>query len=209
LIIAAPAFVANAFGDTIQVASDLSTRNVKAEESSLADIFADAIRDSEKTDSAFIAASSFEEITIKRGTTSTAEVLKALSFHDHTIAVVKLTGEQIKKAMEHALGLIPTRSSYFLQVSGMAVTIDPHADKGQRVMSLRIGGTSYSPTKVYTVAMPAPLANGALAFHTIWSKAAIDASRSGSKTLAETVTAYLAGKRTIGDQTEERLVFKK
>src|SRR5262249_7236927 len=155
---------------------------------------ADALRDAAKTDVAFIAASSFEEITIKKGPTSAGDILKSLSFHDHNIAVVKLTWEQIKNALEHAMGLVPIKSSYFLQVSGITVTVDPKADKGQRVQSLRIGGSPKSDTKQYTVAMPAPLANGALAFHTIWPKSAIDTSRNGSKTLAEAVTTYLAGK---------------
>src|SRR5262245_28134540 len=69
---------ARSSAQALTAANDLTTRYVKSEESNLGDIVADAIRDAAKTDVAFIAASSFEEITIKKGPTSAGDILKSL-----------------------------------------------------------------------------------------------------------------------------------
>jgi len=193
----------------LEAVTDLTTKNARYEESNLADVIVDALRAAENTDIAFMAASYFEDVTIKKGPTSTEEALKAVTFHDHNVLVVKLNGDQVAKAFEHALGLYPQRSSYFLQVSGVMVTSDAKAPKDQRVEAIRVNGRPLEKTKIYTVAMPAPLADGALAYYTVWPKTAIDKSRTNTKTVAEAVTSYLAGKKSIGEPSDPRLVFKK
>ena len=92
--------------------------------SALAEVIADALRTAEDTNVAFMASSSFEDITIRKGVTSTDEVMKVVTFLDDKISVVKLTGDQIRRALEHAVGLYPQRSPYFLQVSGLTVTVN-------------------------------------------------------------------------------------
>ncbi len=194
--------------DTVQVATELSTRNVRTEESKLADVVADALRDAASAQAAFVTASSFDDVTLHKGAASTDAVLKALAYRDDPVLVVKLTGKQIRKALEHGLELYPQRHSAFLQVSGIQATIDGNAPKGERVVSLKIGGSPVSPERAYSVAMPGPLAHGGLAYNTCWDKKAIQAD-SGDKTVEDAVTSYLAIHRTLGETGEERLVFKK
>lgn len=192
----------------LDAAADLTTRSVRTDESNLADVIVDALRSSANTDAAFMASSSFEEMTIKKGPTTSDEILKSVTFQDDQVYVVKLTGDQIRRALEHALALYPQRSSYFLQLSGISVNVDAKAEKDHRVESLKIAGSAAQPSKTYTVAMPAPLADGALAYHTLWQKSSIDKSRP-ARTVRDAVTAYLNGRRTVGDQAESRITFKK
>src|SRR5207247_6040868 len=114
---------------------------------------------------------------------------------------------QIKKALIHGLSLYPQRHSAFLQVAGISATIDGSVPEDKRVISVRVGGSALDEKKTYLVAMPSPLANGALAYYKIWGRADFD-SDTGT-TLEEAVTTYLKSKKSIGDRTEERLVFKK
>lgn len=192
----------------IQVVSELSTRNVRTEESNLANIIVDAVRDVDKSDAAIVAASSFTDLTIAKGTTTPADILKALEYQDDSIVIVKLTGAQLRKALEHGLTLLPQKNSAFLQVSGISATIDASADKDKRVTSLRVGGSAVKDAATYTVAMPSPLANGALGYFKVWEKSkAID--HDTNKTLGQAVTDYLAGVRSVGAKGEERLAIKR
>jgi 5'-nucleotidase / UDP-sugar diphosphatase len=192
----------------VQVVSELSTWNVRTDESNLANVIADAIRDVEKVDAAFIAASSFTDVTIPKGTASAEDILKALEYRDDTIVVTKLTGAQVRRALEHGLTLLPQKNSAFLQVSGISAVIDGSAEKDKRVTALRIGGAAVKDTQTYTVAMPSPLANGALGYFKVWDKAkAID--HDTNKPLAQAVTDYLASVRTIGAKGEDRLAIKR
>ena len=199
---------ARVYVQPLDAAVELSTRTVRTDESNLAGVIVDALRSSSNTDAALMASSSFEEMTIKKGPTTSDEILKSVTFQDDQVYVVKLTGDQVRRALEHALALYPQRSSYFLQLSGISVTVDAKAEKDHRVESLKIGGSAAQPSKTYTIAMPAPLADGALAYHTIWQKSSIDKSRP-ARTVRDAVTSYLNGRRTVGDQAETRITFKK
>jgi 2',3'-cyclic-nucleotide 2'-phosphodiesterase (5'-nucleotidase family) len=192
----------------VQVTAELSTRNVRSEESNLANVIVDAMRAVEKTDAAIIAASAFTDVTIPKGPASADDILKSLEYRDDSIVVVKLTGAQIKKALEHGLTLLPQKNSAFLQVSGITAAIDSNGEKDKRVTALRIGGAPASDARTYLVAMPSPLANGALGYFKVWDKTkAID--HDTNKTLGQAVTDYLASVQSIGAKGEDRLAIKK
>lgn len=191
----------------VQVAAELTTKNARTEESNLADVLADAIRDVDHSDAAFIQASALADVTIPKGNATADDFLKALEYRDDSVVIVKLTGAQIRLALEHALELYPQKSPTFLQVSGMTVDIDGSADRDKRVTGVRVGGSAVQPGKTYTVAMPSPLANGALGYFRIWDKKAID--HDTNKTMGQAVTDYVSGARTVGTKGEDRLVIKK
>ncbi len=195
--------------DKVTVGAELSTKGARKDESNLANVIADAIRDSANSDIAFVAASSFAEQTIPRGSVSVEDFLKALAFRNDPVVVVRLSGEKVKAALEHGLALHPQMHSAFLHVSGITVNVDPGEPKDKRVTSVKIGGAALDDKRVYTVAMPSPLADGGLAYYRIWSKADIDKSKDPKVTLQEAVVKYLKGKSSVGGTGDNRLVFKK
>jgi 5'-nucleotidase / UDP-sugar diphosphatase len=197
-----------AYAAAIQVTSELTTKNARTEESNLANVIADAIRAVEKSDVAFVPASALAEVTIPKGTVTADDILRAVEYRDDSVIIVKLTGAQIKRALEHALGLYPQKNSAFLQVSGLTVTVDPTTEKDKRIVSVKVGGSPLQDSKKYTVAMPSPLASGALGYFKIWDKTR-DIDHDTNKSLAVAVKDYLDGIRTLGGKSEERLVIKK
>src|SRR5262249_43949687 len=122
------------YADTIKSEVELTTKEADAKETTLGDLVADAIRAAAKSDAAFVAASSFNEVTLPKGTINTNEVIKSLEYKDDNIVVVKLTGDQIRRALEHGLYLYPKANSGFLHFSGMTVTINPDGEKEKRVL---------------------------------------------------------------------------
>jgi len=206
--------VAAVHPQTLQVTAELTTRNVRTEESNLASIVADAVRAADPAaEIAFVAASSFNEVTIPKGSATPDDILKALAFRTDSLQVLKLTGAQVRQALEHGLAIHPQRHSAFLQVSGITVTVDPSAPRDRRVVSVRVGSAPLSETKIYLVAMPAPLASGALNYDRIWRRSDVERDVTGPTgepmTLEEAVRRYLASHRTVPVRNEERIVFRK
>lgn len=185
---------------------ELTTRDARTAESNLAGVIADAVRAVDKSDIAFMPATAFAEVTLPKGNVTPADVVGALVFRGDTVVVVRLTGAQVRKALEHGLSLYPQKSSALLQVSGISATINPDAPKGSRVVSVRVGKDPISDTKTYTVAMPAPLARGALVYDRVWSRS--DVEHDTGKTLEQAVIAYVEARPSLG-KAEERLVFRK
>jgi|SRR5579871_5508987 len=195
------------FADTLKTEVELTTKEVGAKESLLSDVVADAIKTSAKSDAAFIAATSFNETTtIPKGNFKPDDLLNALEYKSENIVLVKLTGDQINRAMEHGLMLAPKSNSAFLQFSGLVVTINPNAAAGKRVVSVKVNGDSLENAKTYKVAMPEPLAKGGLAYFKIWKQSDID--KDTEKSVESAVKSYLNDHKTI-TKGDERLVIKK
>jgi len=197
--------VAFAHAETLKAEAEISTKDIGAKQNTLGDFVADAIKASAKTDAAFVAADYFNEVTIPKGTTSSADILKSLVMPGDTITIVKLTGDQIQRAMERSLFLYPKFNSGFLQVSGVITTFKPDADVDRRVISIKIGGDTLDAGKTYHVAMPTPLAKGGLAYFKIWKQS--DIVKETDKTLQMAVMSYVVDHKTLA-KGEDRLVAK-
>ncbi len=192
--------------ESIKSDVELSTKEVRSKETVLGDIVADVIHTAAKSDAAVIAASSFSSKTIilPKGSFAPGDFMKTLEYTGDPIAIVKLTGAQITKAMEHSLYLYPNDNSGFLHISGMSVTINPNGEKEKKVVGIKINGIDISPSKTYRVAMPSPLAHGALAYFKIWKQG--DIEKELDKTLETAVNEYLTSHKTIS-KGEDRLVI--
>lgn len=144
-------------------------------ETPLGNFVADAIRDaakSEKVDAALVPAGSLTGTALPSGEVTEDAVRKSLAFPTDRIVAVKLTGDQIKKALERSVSLYPKRFLGYLQVSGITFTFkDNDLPEGSRVQSVQVGGAPLDPKKEYVVAMPEPL--GVLGDHgykAVWGK---------------------------------------
>ncbi len=191
----------------ITVENDLSTLNVRTEESNLADVIVDAIRAAGKTDIAFMPASAFKETTIPKGAANASDFSNCLMYPDDTVVIVKLTGTQIKQALERSLSLTPQKNSAFLQVSGLTMTVNPKGGTDNRVTSVKIAGMPMDNSKTYMVAMPSPLANGALAYFKVWSKSNID--HDTNIAVSSAIADYLASHPIISGKGDNKIVFQK
>lgn len=192
--------------DTIKTEVELTTKEIGSKEETLGDMAADALKDSAKTDAAFIAATSFNDsASFPKGSVDISDLIDVLVYKSESVVIVKLTGEQITRALEQSLFLYPKSNSAFLQTSGLVVTVKADADAGKRVVSIKIGGNALEPKRVYRVAMPAPLAHGGLAYFKIWSKSNIE--KDTDTTVETAFSDWLSSHKTI-TKGEERLVIK-
>lgn len=101
---------------------------------------------------------------IDAGPITVGEVITVLPF-GNTLALMDLTGAELKAAFEHSLGQFPSENGGFLHVAGAKVEFDSTKPAGERVVSISYLDASgnyveLDDTKTYTVATNAFTAKG-------------------------------------------------
>ncbi|MCD7034782.1 5'-nucleotidase C-terminal domain-containing protein [Metabacillus sp. GX 13764] len=94
--------------------------------------------------------------SINSGDVTMGEILTVMPF-GNALAIMKLSGEEIKAALEHSVEAVPTEAGAFLQVSGMRFSYDSTKPAGQRVVKVEVKEdgktfTTLDPAKQYFVA---------------------------------------------------------
>jgi 2',3'-cyclic-nucleotide 2'-phosphodiesterase (5'-nucleotidase family) len=146
---------------------------------------ADVIRDFAGADGAFIVAAQMKDSFQKDNLATLLEK----PYDSDDVAIVSLTGAQIKQALERSVQLYPQSNASFLQVSGMEVQFNKNAPSGQRITSVTVAGSKLDEGRTYQIAMPSTLARGGLGYFKTWDKAKI------VKTFNTTLEEVLKGKR--------------
>ena len=86
-------------------------------------------------------------------------VLEELPFGNGTVKL-EVTGETIKKALEHGYAAAPEAAGSFLHISGMTATVDTSQPAGSRVMEVIVGDNPLDPAATYTLATNDFMARG-------------------------------------------------
>lgn len=169
--------------------------NPQIEPYSPGQVCADAVRDAAKADIAFIAAGHL------RANYKAEDLTSLLQYPTDEIVVLKLTGIQVRQALERSVALLPQPNPSFLQISGLEVTISKGAAVGHRVVSTSVSGVGLDPTKEYRVAMPSSLGKGSLGYFKVWDKSHIAETLTGL-----TVEKSLQGKAITPTEPRWRFV---
>jgi 5'-nucleotidase/UDP-sugar diphosphatase len=96
---------------------------------------------------------------INRGEIKKKDIYNVLPF-DNYIVAVKLTGKQIREALEHGVSAVEKEAGRFPQVSGIKFTYSRSAKAGSRVKDIWIGDEPLEAGKKYIVATNDFLAAG-------------------------------------------------
>lgn len=156
-------------------ASPLGNKDAGKSETAIGDMIADAVRSFLRTDIAFIAASEIKpkDPPIPAGKVATTDIQPLISYPDDPLAILELTGNSIKQALERAVSIYPQPNLAFLQVAGLKFTFDPRKPSGQRILSVSVGGLPLDVNATYTVGVTNSMANGALGYWKVWGESNI------------------------------------
>jgi len=166
----------------------LSTVNRDRQETSFGDLTADSLCASANTTIGLVAAVSFKPGTIPAQNPTREQIASLLQTPKETWAVSRLTGAQIRKALERSLSRLPLPNTAFLQLSGLTVVYAAEKPRGQRIVSLKGSGGPIHPDQHYEVVMPLLLAQGGSGYFQTFGKD--DLIRRGSQGLADLIHAY-------------------
>jgi 5'-nucleotidase / UDP-sugar diphosphatase len=129
---------------------DLDGENVRKSETNLGDLVADIMREVSGADAAIINGGGIRT-SIRKGAVKVKDVYSVLPF-DNYIVSIRLTGKQMREALEYGFSGIEEDAGRFPQVSGLKITYAPSSPKGSRIRELLIEGKSVDPAKEYRVA---------------------------------------------------------
>ena len=75
-----------------------------------------------------------------------------LPFENNTLAIVEVTGAELKAALENGVSQVENGAGRFPQISGMSFTYNPSKPAGERVIEVKVGDAPLDPQKTYKLA---------------------------------------------------------
>lgn len=185
--------------------TDIAAAGSRSQETSAGNFVADALKASTRADASLVAADTFTSASIARGPLNQSNLKSLLSDPDDEVAVVTLTGAQLRVAIERSVSVHPKPFDGFLQVAGINMEFDSGRAPGPRLMKITVAGAPLDSARKYRVAMPDTLAGGGLGYYRMWDPK--DVQRPG-KTILATVADYVKEQRTVSPKVEARLTAK-
>jgi 5'-nucleotidase/UDP-sugar diphosphatase len=202
-----------------EVELDLDGENVRKRETNLGNFIADIMRHTSGADITLINGGGIRT-SIKKGVVRVKDVYSVLPF-DNYIVAIKLTGKQIREALEHGVSGVEEEEGRFPQVSGLAFKYSPSKKRGARIKEIFVAGRPIQLDKDYVVATNDFLAAGGDGYRAFGE--AIQSSRNFSilggmikgekvvysesgRWLRDVVAGYIREKKKIAPKVEGRIV---
>lgn len=201
-----------------EAAVGLDGENVRKRETNLGDLVADIMRSASGADAAIINGGGLRA-SINRGEIKIKDIYTVLPF-DNYIVAVKLTGKQIREALEHGVSAVEEAAGRFPQVSGINFTYSRSAKPGSRVKDIVIGDKPLEAGKEYIVATNDFLAAGGDGYKVFGEavKSSKDFSITGGmmkgeklafsdsgRWLRDVIIGYIKEKKVISPEVEGRI----
>jgi 2',3'-cyclic-nucleotide 2'-phosphodiesterase (5'-nucleotidase family) len=133
-----------------EAALDLDGEHVRARETNLGDLLADILRQTAGADAAIINGGGIRT-SILKGNIRVKNIYSVLPFDNYLVAI-RLTGKQIREALEHGVSGLEEGAGRFPQVSGLSFAYSRRAPAGSRVKEIVIRGQPLDPRREYVVA---------------------------------------------------------
>ena len=133
---------------------DMTHPKHKSLESIMGNTVTDAMREFTGTDIAMMNSGGIRDEVLK-GPVTFGELYRVLPFDD-TIMTLNLKGKDLKFLLENSA----KRPEGNLQISGMAMTVDPGKPEGEKVVKAEVNGKPIEPDKSYSITVGVFLATG-------------------------------------------------
>jgi 2',3'-cyclic-nucleotide 2'-phosphodiesterase (5'-nucleotidase family) len=145
------------FGSDTQTSRNL----VRTMEMPFGNLIADALKHYAKTDIGLINGGAIrgDKMYVKGSLITRRDIATELPFRSH-VAILSLTGQQLRQALENSVSTVKTAEGRFLQVSGIAFTYSIEEPIGKRIIAVKVNGLTLDPKQSYSVSTSDYLANG-------------------------------------------------
>ncbi len=182
---------------------DARESTVRQKESALGDYIADAMRAATGADIAITNSGGIRTDTIfPPGPITRKTILSFLPFGD-LLVTEKVTGAQVRAALENGVSQVADRAGRFPQISGLTFTWSRSRPVGHRVISVTISGQPLSLTRTYTLATNDYMQGGGDGYTSLGNGQVI-IGPTGAKLLATVVIAAVRQDGTIAPTTDGR-----
>lgn len=184
---------------------DGERENIRAKETNLGNMIADAMLDRTQSISGHEAEVALTNgggirTTIQPGDITKRNLYDVLPF-PNTLAVIKISGQELYNALEHGVGDIESGAGRFPQVAGMSFTLDAKAPQGKRVSDVKVGGKALDLNKTYSMVTNDFMAVGGDGYEMFKGKEVFNTGF----TFYEVVEQYLIDAKTVAPKIDGRI----
>lgn len=198
---------------------DLDGENVRKRETNLGNLISDVMKSVSGAHVTLINGGGIRA-SIKKGIIRVKDVYSVLPF-DNYIVAIKLTGKEIREALEHGVSGVEDGEGRFPQVSGLTFKYCPSQKRGSRIKAIFIAGKPIDPGREYIVATNDFLAAGGDGYQSFGEaiKSSKDFSAVGGmmkgekivyndsgRWLRDVLVEYIKGKKKIAPKIEGRII---
>ena len=136
-----------------RVPLDADSIRLRAGETNLGDLVADAIRTEVGADMAILNAGSIRGDRVYPAGPLDRRTLLAIHPFGNVVCKVAVRGGVAVRTLNHAVSRLPATSGQFPQVSGISFRVELSAPPGDRVRDVRVAGQPIQPDKTYSLAV--------------------------------------------------------
>jgi 5'-nucleotidase / UDP-sugar diphosphatase len=192
---------------TSRVPLDAESLRLRAGETNLGDLFADALRADTQSDVALMNAGSIRGDRVYPPGPITKRTLLAMHPFGNVICKIEVTGRVLLEALNSGVSKMPDTAGQFPQVSGLTMTVDRTAPATSRVRDVRVGSAPLDPNKTYTLAIPDFVLKGGDNYTMFAGQKVLVTPETGNL-LVGALEKYVAAKREITQQIDGRMIIR-
>ncbi|GGF68710.1 bifunctional metallophosphatase/5'-nucleotidase [Alteromonas lipolytica] len=187
---------------------DTTRSAVRTGENGFGNLVSDALREASHTDVALFNGGGIRgDRTYEKGHILTREDISSeIPFRNH-IRVMKITGADLKAALENGVSRVEDASGRFPHISGMTCEVLLSAPPGQRIEKLLINGQPVQPGRYYTLATTDYLASGGDGYESLKRGIEVPFSQQVTPLIADIVISVLRRHTSLAASTSGRLMF--
>ncbi|MCH9630903.1 MAG: Trifunctional nucleotide phosphoesterase protein YfkN [Chlamydiia bacterium] len=189
------------------IASSLDSRHtiVRTEESTMANLILDALKEQLNADVALMSGGIIRGDRFYEAGSSLSykDLLKELAFDNDNI-LIEVTGKDILQALEVGVANTKDHAGKFLQVSGIEYFYNPNSIPGEKIIDVRINGSPLETKKKYRLATNTYNQSGGDGFFSLADgKILVNYDEAGK--LIDTVIQYMQKNPNISKSIEGRI----
>jgi 5'-nucleotidase len=189
-----------------RVPLDGATARLRASETNLGNLVADAMRTRVGADAAVINSGGIRGDRVHEpGPITRFEIVELHPF-GNVVCTVVITGKVLLEALNHAVSRLPDAAGQFPQVSGIRMEVDVSQPAGNRVRAVTVQGQRLDPGGTYTVAIPDFMLLGGDGYKMFAGQKVVVGPESGPL-MTVALEEYVAAQRELAPTVEGRIVI--
>jgi 5'-nucleotidase len=190
---------------TSRVPLDADSRRLRASETNLGDVIADAMRQHTGADISILNSGSIRGDRVYPAGPITRRMLIEIHPFSNVICKLSVPGRVVLQALNNGVSKLPASAGQFPQVSGLTMRVTPNAPVGSRVSDVRVGGQPLDPEKTYSLAIPDYMLTGGDQYTMLVNQPIVTGPEAGD--LIITVLEQFVSGREIAPAIEGRITI--
>ncbi len=188
---------------------DAVNQRVRSQETNLANLVADAIRQEAGADVALMNSGGIRGNRVYPAGPLTRRDLVSVHPFGNVVCTVELTGESLLRMLNIGVGNLPAvTSGQFPAVSGVTFRVVLANRSGDRVRDLRVNGAPVDPTKTYTLAVPNYVLNGGDSYEAMKASLRVLVDAEQGPLIVTALERYING-RQISPKVDGRIAIER